>query len=184
MNILNNKKEDEKDREDEILKDMEEREAAEMRIVEDIMTDDKEVSLIDSESGNFDDDFNDPEILEKKALGADDPNEDEKEYERCEIGDEPDNEPDYEVLTQEGLELHTKKVASLFSAGAYKESIEELNILLQIIPDDLDFLFQKGFALSMLGEYQEAMTVIDELLKIDPKHKNALDLKISLINNQ
>ena len=131
---------------------------------------------------NDENDLSNPGLLQEKALGADDIYENEKEYEQCEIGEDSADEPDYEALIQEGIESGMKKVEKLFSSGAYMESVEELNILLKIIPDDPDFLFKKGFALNKIGKYKEALDVLDELLKIDPKHKNALDLKISLVN--
>lgn len=193
MDISNNKKlkSDNKDAEDfnEMLEEMERKEEIAQSEIDDAVADAniEEIVYMEEpkiEPGIYDDDPSDPEVLEEKALGADDVNESDKEYEKYELEEKPNEEPDYEALIQEGIKLNTKKAESLISSGAYKESLEALDILLQINSDDVDALFQKGFVLDKLGRKHEALDILGKLLKINPNHKKALDLKINLANKQ
>ncbi len=56
----------------------------------------------------------------------------------------------------------------------FEEALEAFNMTLEENPKHEDALFNKGFALGILGKHEEALDVFNMVLEINPKHENAL----------
>jgi tetratricopeptide (TPR) repeat protein len=55
----------------------------------------------------------------------------------------------------------------------YRKALEYFDLALQAAPENVDILFEKGYALHELEEYNEALTCYNKIIKLDPKHLNA-----------
>lgn len=57
--------------------------------------------------------------------------------------------------------------------GNFEEAIRLWDRLLKIVPDTVEALFNKGYALIGLQKYQEALAVSEKVLELAPAHKEA-----------
>lgn len=57
--------------------------------------------------------------------------------------------------------------------GNFEEAIRLWDRLLKIVPDTVEALFNKGYALIGLQKYQEALAVSEKVLELVPSHKEA-----------
>ena len=74
------------------------------------------------------------------------------------------------------VELH-KIAASLISNGKYEESITYYNKILEINPNDVDALLNKGSILIELDKFDESIKYYNKILEINPNHVDALASK-------
>ena len=79
------------------------------------------------------------------------------------------------VLEDMGPEL--SKGIFLQVLGDFEGSLEALNKVLRIEPDNIDALDAKGWALVCLGRWQEALDVSNEVLAVEPFRDSSLDNK-------
>jgi tetratricopeptide (TPR) repeat protein len=73
--------------------------------------------------------------------------------------------------------LNGKEISALRSADTYANLYEAMNFFdraLQIAPDDFTALTLKARALTMSGDYNEAIRIYDKVLKIYPNNHDAL----------
>ena len=66
---------------------------------------------------------------------------------------------------------------ALSMSGQYKEALEIFNKALEIDPENMVVLSNKGFVLLELGNYQEALDFFNKVLEIDPKDIDVLSSK-------
>jgi tetratricopeptide (TPR) repeat protein len=59
-----------------------------------------------------------------------------------------------------------------FSSKKYEFSLELLNLYLKANPQDLSAASNKGMLLEIMGKKKEALSVYEEILAKDPKHKH------------
>ena len=86
---------------------------------------------------------------------------------------EPDN-----IITRLGLAV------AFNAAGAYKNSIEELDIIIERKPNYVPALVHKGSALAGLDRFDEAVELFHAAIKIDPHHPEAhFNLGLELLSN-
>ena len=52
---------------------------------------------------------------------------------------------------------------------------------LAIVPNDIDTLYEKGYALDSLGKYKEALSYYDRVLSINPRDSSALHKKNDIL---
>jgi len=76
---------------------------------------------------------------------------------------------DVNALNNEALEL--------IRSGNYQESLELLDMALEIDPNYIHALNNKGNALHALSEYEEAIVWFDKALEVDPNYNYALSNK-------
>ena len=79
------------------------------------------------------------------------------------------------VLEDLGPEL--SKGIFLQVLGDFEGSLEALNKVLRIEPNNIDALDAKGWALVCLGRWQEALDVSNEVLSVEPLRDSSLDNK-------
>ena len=70
-----------------------------------------------------------------------------------------------------------KNITNNFKNGKIEQSIKDLDRALEIDPDDLIGLRNKGIVLVNLNKYEEAIKVIDELLENNPNDSRLLSRK-------
>ena len=68
-----------------------------------------------------------------------------------------------------------------FQSGNYNESISFFDKVLEIDPNHVDALNNKGNALAELGELEKSISFFDKVLEIEPNHVGALNNKGSVI---
>jgi len=65
----------------------------------------------------------------------------------------------------------------LIGSHNYQEALDLLNKALEINPDHVDALYNKGWALLALKKHEEAIVSFDKVLEINPNHSHALNMK-------
>jgi len=68
---------------------------------------------------------------------------------------------------------------NLFLEKKFQDAIKKYNIILEKEPDNLIALNNKGYSLSKLKKYSDALVCYDKFLQINPKDKTVLINKIS-----
>ncbi|CAK63847.1 unnamed protein product (macronuclear) [Paramecium tetraurelia] len=66
---------------------------------------------------------------------------------------------------------------NLYCSGKFQESIEQLNMSIQLDPSNFLALGCKGACLRLLDKYQDALVCLDQAIEINPKHVNSLSNK-------
>lgn len=69
------------------------------------------------------------------------------------------------------------KSEALFKLDKYEEALIYLDIILEIDPNNLGSLINKGRLMLQLNKFEEASFLADKVLKIYPDHKDALLIK-------
>jgi glycosyltransferase involved in cell wall biosynthesis len=57
--------------------------------------------------------------------------------------------------------------------GSFEEAIVLWNRLLEVLPNNVEALFNKGYSLIKLQRYQEALEISETVLELEPDHKEA-----------
>jgi len=65
----------------------------------------------------------------------------------------------------------------LIGSGNFQEALELLNQALEIDPDHIHVIANKGWALQRLNEHEEAIVWFDKALEVDPNYVHALNFK-------
>ena len=76
------------------------------------------------------------------------------------------------------------KILTLFENKKLEQAIKDLDKALEIDPDDLTGLRNKGIVLVNLGKYEEAVKVIDRVLSLDPSDSEILLFKAIALESQ
>lgn len=58
--------------------------------------------------------------------------------------------------------------------NAYEDALGELDLLLEVSPNSVDYNYKKGRVLNLLGREQEALKIFDRVLEIDASHSKSL----------
>ena len=77
-----------------------------------------------------------------------------------------------------------KNITNNFKNGKIEQTIKDLDRALEIDPDDLIGLRNKGIVLVNLNKYEEAIKVIDRVLEIDPNDSEILLFKAIALESQ
>ena len=77
-----------------------------------------------------------------------------------------------------------KNITDNFKNGKIEQAIKHLDRALEIDPDDLTGLRNKGIVLVNLNKYEEAIKVIDRVLEIDPNDSEILLFKAIALESQ
>ncbi|CAD8196822.1 unnamed protein product [Paramecium octaurelia] len=70
-----------------------------------------------------------------------------------------------------------QKGYNLYCRGEFQDSIEQLNISIQLDPSNFQALWCKGACLRFLEQYKDALVCFDQAIEINPKHVNSLSNK-------
>ena len=76
------------------------------------------------------------------------------------------------------------KRLTLFKNRELQQNIKDLDRTLEIDPDDLTGLRNKGIVLVNLNKYEEAIKVIDRVLSLDPNDSEILLFKAIALESQ
>ena len=76
------------------------------------------------------------------------------------------------------------KILTLFENKKLEQAIKDLDRTLEIDPDDLTGLRNKGIVLVNLNKYEEAIKVIDRVLSLDPSDSEILLFKAIALESQ
>ena len=76
------------------------------------------------------------------------------------------------------------KILTLFENKKLEQAIKGLDRTLEIDPDDLTGLRNKGIVLANLNKYEEAIKVIDRVLSLDPSDSEILLFKAIALESQ
>ena len=77
-----------------------------------------------------------------------------------------------------------KNITDNFKNGKIEQAIKHLDRALEIDPDDLTGLRNKGIVLVNLNKYEEAIKVIDRVLEIDPNDSEILLFKAIALESE
>ncbi len=83
----------------------------------------------------------------------------------------------------EFLEISFELAQELFEGEHYEEAISYYDLVLQIIPSDIDALIGKAIALGSIGNHEEAILFYDNVLAIDSADIDALNGKALALGN-
>ena len=72
----------------------------------------------------------------------------------------------------------------MFKNRELESAVKDLDKVLEIDPDDLTGLRNKGIALVNLGKYEDAIKVIDRVLSLDPNDSEILLFKAIALESQ
>ena len=70
---------------------------------------------------------------------------------------------------------------TFYLEGNYVKSLEYFDQILQVDPEYIDVLNNKGLALGKLGRYDEAITWYDKALEIEPENIDVLANKSNAV---
>jgi len=87
------------------------------------------------------------------------------------------------VFSQEDVDLLLKNGLESYRDGKLKESMTYFDKVLEIEPNNLDALNNKGGLLNTLGDFSEAIVYFDRVLEIEPNHVRALVNKGSTLGS-
>ncbi len=72
-------------------------------------------------------------------------------------------------------DFHYLRLESLFNLNRIQEGVEQAKTMLTLWPDDLDIAYQYGFFLDMTGDKENALAVMEGILKQNPDYPSALN---------
>jgi tetratricopeptide (TPR) repeat protein len=82
-----------------------------------------------------------------------------------------------QLANDENINPLIEKGNQYFDEQRYEQAIPYYDRVLEIDPNYVEALYNKGAALDSLGKYNEAMQYIDRVLEIDPNYVEALNIK-------
>ncbi len=83
----------------------------------------------------------------------------------------------------EFLQVSFELAQELFDGEHYDEAISYYDLVLQIIPSDIDALIGKAIALGSIGNHEESISFYDKVLAIDSSDIDALNGKALALDN-
>lgn len=81
-------------------------------------------------------------------------------------------------------QLLLTEIDVLIDSNDYEQALERSNIILNIVPDDTDFLYARSVVYSLLHKNPEAETDLRAILNLDPENINALNALGFILSNQ
>jgi tetratricopeptide (TPR) repeat protein len=73
---------------------------------------------------------------------------------------------------------------SYLETGDLKKAICQYHLAIKLEPDNTEFLLHLGSALYLNGQPKKSMIIYNEILRLDPKNKNARDFLKILNENE